>query len=123
MEGPQFFEKRFSILQKISRIVATTNNVNALSNIILDLAIEYTNAEKGSLMLINERRELYIHAAKGFDIQFIETYRIKMGEGIAGIVAQNRSPVLVEDIDKDERSERGRQEESTLCLSVIRSWP
>ena len=103
MEGNHFFEKKFLILQQISRTIAATNNINALSNIILDLAIEYTNAEKGSLMLINGRHELYILAARGFDLRFIETYRIKMGEGIAGIVAQDRSSVLVEDIDKDER--------------------
>lgn len=110
MEGTQFFEKKYLILQQISRTIAATNNINALSNIILDLAIEYTNAEKGSLMLINESSELYILAARGFDLQFIETYRIKMGEGIAGVVAQNRSPVLVEDIDKDERFEQKKRD-------------
>ncbi len=102
MEGPQLFEKKFITLQKVSHVIRATNNINALSNIILDLAIEYSNAEKGSLMLINENGELYIFAARGFDIQFIETYRVKMGEGIAGIIAQNRSPVLVEDIEKHE---------------------
>jgi hypothetical protein len=110
MEGTEFFEKKYLILQQISRTIAATNNTNALSNVILDLAIKYTNAEKGSLMLINERSELYILAARGFDLQFIETYRIKMGEGIAGIVAQNRSPVLVEDIDKDERFEQKKRD-------------
>lgn len=110
MEGTEFFEKKYLILQQISRTIAATNNINALSNVILDLAIKYTNAEKGSLMLINERSELYILAARGFDLQFIETYRIKMGEGIAGIVAQNRSPVLVEDIDKDERFEQKKRD-------------
>ncbi len=110
MEGTQFFEKKFLILQQISRTIAATNNINALSNIILDLAIEYTNTEKGSLMLINERNELYILAARGFDLRFIETYRIKMGEGIAGIVAQNRSSFLVEDIDKDERFKQKKRD-------------
>jgi len=100
MEGIQLFEKKFITLQKVSHIIRATNNINALSNIILDLAIEYTNAEKGSLMLINGKGELYIFAARGFDIQFIETYRVKMGEGIAGVIAENRSPVLVEDIEK-----------------------
>ncbi|MEW6417444.1 MAG: GAF domain-containing protein [Nitrospirota bacterium] len=109
-ECPQYFEKKFLILQKISGTIAATNNINALSNIILNLAIEYTNAEKGSLMLINERNELYIFAARGFDMQFIETYRIKMDEGIAGIIAQNRSPVLVEDIEKDERFKQKKRD-------------
>jgi GAF domain-containing protein len=99
----QLFEKKFSILQGVCHLITATNDINALANFLLDCAIEYTDAEKGSLMLLNERNELYILAARGFEMLFIETYRIKMGEGIAGMVAQNRSPVLVEDIDKDER--------------------
>ncbi|MEW6067970.1 MAG: GAF domain-containing protein [Nitrospirota bacterium] len=102
MEDPRSI-KKFSIVREISSLITETNNINALANLLLDHAIDYTNAEKGSLMLINENNELYILAARGFDVEFIETYRIKIGEGIAGIVVQNRSPVLVKDIDKDER--------------------
>src|SRR3990170_8914477 len=97
--NPQVLEKKFLILQEISHLITATNDINALANYLLDRAIEYTNAEKGSLMLLNERDELYILAARGFEMLFIETYKIKMGEGIAGAVAQDRIPVLVEDID------------------------
>ncbi len=107
---PQLLEKKFLILQEISHLITATNDINALANFLLDHAIEYTNAEKGSLMLLNERDELYILASRGFDTQFIETYRIKLGEGIAGIVAQDRIPVLVEDIDADERFNRKKRD-------------
>jgi len=103
-------EKKFSILQEICHLITATTDVNALANFLLDRSIDYTNAEKGSLMLVSERDELYILAARGFDMQFIETYRIKMGEGIAGMVAQSRSPVLVEDIDRDERFKRKKRD-------------
>jgi hypothetical protein len=107
---PQLFEKKFLILQEISHLITATNDTNALANFLLDRAIDYTNAEKGSLMLLNERNELYILAARGFDMQFIETYRIKLGEGIAGIVAENRTPFLVEDIDRDERFKQKKRD-------------
>ncbi len=107
---PQLLEKKFLILQEISHLITATNDINALANFLLDHAIEYTNAEKGSLMLLNERDELYILASRGFGTQFIETYRIKLGEGIAGIVAQDRIPVLVEDIDADERFNRKKRD-------------
>ncbi len=100
---PQILEKKFLILQEISHLITATNDINALANFLLDRAIDYTDAEKGSLMLLNERGELYILASRGFDMQFIETYRIKLGEGIAGIVAQERISVLVKDIEEDER--------------------
>ena len=101
--GSQLLNKEFSIFQEISHLITATNDINALANFLIDRAIDYTNAEKGSLMLLNEWGELYILSARGFDMRFIETYRIKIGEGIAGMVAQDRSPLLVEDIDKDER--------------------
>jgi GAF domain-containing protein len=107
---PQLLSKKFSVLQEVCHLITATNDVNALANFLLERAIEYTNAEKGSLMLINEWDELYILAARGFEMLFIETYKIKMGEGIAGVVAQNRSSVLVEDIDKDERFRRKKRD-------------
>lgn len=103
MENPDLFEKKLSILQEISSIIVVTDNIGAIANLMLDLAISYTNAEKGSLMLVNDRGELSILAARGIDIQLFNTYREKIGEGIAGTIAKNRTPVLVDDIDKDER--------------------
>jgi GAF domain-containing protein len=96
-------EKKLSILHKISDFVVVTDNITSIANLMLELAINYTDAEKGSLMIVNELGELYIRAAKGIDIQLFNTFRERIGEGIAGTVAKQRIPVLVEDIDKDER--------------------
>lgn len=101
--GNNLLEKKFSILQEISNALVITDNVGAIANLMLDLAINYTNAEKGSFMLVNDRDELYILASRGIDIGLASTYRVKVGEGIAGNVAFNKMPVLVEDIDKDSR--------------------
>ncbi len=106
----QLLNKKLSILQEVCHLIAATSDINALANFLLDRAIEYTNAEKGSLMLLNERDELYILAARGFEMLFIESYKIKIGEGIAGVVAQDRTPVLVEDIDKDERFKKKKRD-------------
>jgi GAF domain-containing protein len=103
MEKPELAEKKFSILEEISNAIVVTDNIDAVANLMLDLAINYTNAEKGSLMLINECGELFIRAARGIDIQLVNIYKEKIGEGIAGVVAKNRQPLLVQDIDTDKR--------------------
>ncbi len=103
MEGSGSLEKKLLIIQEISSLITEATNIKNLADLLLDRAIEYTNAEKGSIMLINEKGELYMLSAKGFSKQFIDTYKVNIGEGIAGVVAQNRSPVLVENIDTDER--------------------
>ncbi len=106
MKDIQPYEKKFLILQEISSVIAATKDITTLAYLMLDRAIDYTNAEKGSLMLKNEMNELYILAARGFDFPFIETYKVKMGEGIAGIVAQTQACILVEDIEDDVRFKR-----------------
>jgi GAF domain-containing protein len=102
MEPSELSEKKFSILKEISDTIVITEDIVAIANLMLDLAISYANAEKGSLMLANEIDELHILAARGLDSYLAKTYRTKIGEGIAGTVAMNRRPVLVADIDADE---------------------
>jgi len=99
----RLFEKKFSILQEISNALVVTDNLSAIANLMLDLAINYTRAEKGSLMLVNDRDELYILAGRGIDLNLVRTYRAKIGEGIAGVVAKNRTPMLVEDLANEPR--------------------
>jgi GAF domain-containing protein len=103
MESMALAEKKYSILQEISNAIVLTDDVHTVADLMLHLAITYTNAEKGSLMLVNESGELSILAARGVDAHLINTYREKIGEGIAGVVARNRRPVLVADIDRDRR--------------------
>jgi HD-GYP domain-containing protein (c-di-GMP phosphodiesterase class II)/nitrogen-specific signal transduction histidine kinase len=112
MDDFEFLNKKYSILNDISNVITVSDNISVISNLILDLAINYTDAEKGSLMLLDDKGELYIHAARGIDVELHRNYRTKIGEGIAGIVAANSKPVLVEDIDRDARF---KNEQRDLC--------
>jgi GAF domain-containing protein len=119
MERSELIATKLSILQEISNAIVVTDNTSAIANLMLDLAVNYTTAEKGSLMLVNERNELFIFAAKGIDTQLIRTYRSKIGEGIAGTVAAQRSPVLVESIKHDKRFKRSGEEQRYKTNSFI----
>jgi len=127
MEKLDQFKKKFSILQEISSAIVLSDNIGSIANLMLDFAVSYTNADKGSLMLASEHDELYILAAKGLDTQFVKMYRLKIGEGIAGTVAKDRAPVLVEDIEKDGRfkdkkkRDRYRTKSFISCPIVSRS--
>ena len=103
MDDLQLFKNKYSVLQDVSRALVEIHDIRSISDIVLDLAITHLNAEAGSLMLLNDRNCLYILTARGLDPLFVKGYQVKLGEGIAGIVAQNRIPVLVEDIDTDPR--------------------
>ncbi|MEJ2315085.1 MAG: GAF domain-containing protein, partial [Nitrospirota bacterium] len=113
MKKSEMLEKNFSIVQEISSASVVADNISTIANLILDLVVNYTDAEKGSLMLLNDRGELSAIAVRGIDPHLVRTYRAKLGEGIAGTVALNRQAVLVEDIEKDERFRKSRDRYST----------
>jgi response regulator RpfG family c-di-GMP phosphodiesterase/signal transduction histidine kinase len=97
------YKEKFSLLRELADVILVTDNISTVANLILDIVVTHTGTQKCSLMLINKRGELYILAARGIDIHFVRNYRVKPGEGIAGTVAKLLQPVLVEDIDRDER--------------------
>jgi hypothetical protein len=102
------------VLQEISNAIVVADNLSTISHLMLDLAIRHTGAEKGSLMLVNGQQELYIHSAQGLDYLLSRSYRIKLGEGIAGTVAESGEAVMVADIETDERFRRfGRDRYAT----------
>ncbi len=103
MGTSEISEKKFSILKEISNAIIASEDTTAIANLMLDLAISHTDAENGSLMLTDNSDELYVFAARGIDAGFVGTHRERIGEGIAGTVAENRRAVVVADIDSDER--------------------
>ncbi|MDA8098127.1 MAG: GAF domain-containing protein [Nitrospiraceae bacterium] len=103
MDSADLFKRKYSVLQNISKALVEIHDIRSISNVMLDLAISYTSASAGSLMLLNDRNQLYILTARGLDPQFVKEYCSPLGEGIAGSVAQSRLPVLVEDIESDPR--------------------
>ena len=75
-----------------------------LAESVINVACKLIHSEAASLMLIDkEDNELYIAASRGFPADVASTVRIKMGEGIAGRVANTGKPIFVEDIESDIR--------------------
>jgi HD-GYP domain-containing protein (c-di-GMP phosphodiesterase class II)/signal transduction histidine kinase len=104
------YENLLPILQEISNAIVVTDNINTIAHLMLDMAIERTDAEKGSLMLVDPQQELTILSARGIEYTLAKTYRVKIGEGIAGTVAQKGKAVMVADIDADERFRQAKRD-------------
>jgi len=78
--------------------------VEKLLGALLDVSFNLTETERGSLMLFDsQKNELYIKLAKGIDKNIIEKTRLRIGEGIAGIVAQEMKPLFIDDTVSDQR--------------------
>jgi diguanylate cyclase (GGDEF)-like protein len=91
---------------------------------LLDKVTTMLNSEVGSLMLLDEGpQELVIKASKGLSDDVVGKTRIKVGRGISGWVARAGNPLLIRDIERDERFSRennGRYYTSSLLSAPIR---
>ncbi len=67
-------------------------------------------AEVGSLLLVDHKtKELFFEVALGEKEEQVKQMRLKMGEGIAGWVAANDQPALINDVQNDPRHFRRAQ--------------
>jgi len=89
-------------LQALYNVSHTLNFLNTLDSVlqaILDNAINYLEAEWGSIMLLNEQTmELSVSLVRGLKEKNIKpSIKLKLGEGIAGMTAKSGKPMLVKD--------------------------
>jgi len=78
-------------------------DLDDLADFVTDQAVRIADAEKASLMMVDEKaQELVITGAKGMDKEKL-TLRTKIGELVAGWVAREGEVLLVRDIDSDPR--------------------
>ncbi len=87
-----------------TRAIASTLRLSELLATVVKLASEVVHAEAGSLLLMDQSSgELYFDVALGDKGGALQQIRLKKGEGIAGWVADNRKPAVVNDVANDPR--------------------
>jgi len=71
---------------------------------LLDVALKMTNAECGSIMVKDaSQKELIIKASRGLDSQKTQGIKIKLGEGVAGVAAQEDASFIIHGTEGDNR--------------------
>jgi len=106
----QLLRERLKELRALHRVGATISSARPPSEVLEQLLIgatQVTSAEQGSLMLLDEAgKELSIHAAIGLPDEVVKNTRLKVGEGISGLVAETGEVIRVENVAADPRFAR-----------------
>jgi len=115
------------ILYDIGQALNFIDDLTKLLVMIIDQAIDVVKAKKGSLMLL-ERDELAVKVVRGIDKITeekilngeIQCTRIRLGEGIAGRVAQTGEPLLIENTLNDSRflASKHSNVENIICVPL-----
>jgi diguanylate cyclase (GGDEF)-like protein len=93
-----------AVFQELGKALTSTLQLDQVLRTIMEKIDEFLRPDNWSLLLLDEeKQELYFELAVGKASQALRDVRIKMGQGIAGWVAQHGETVVVPDTSKDTR--------------------
>jgi signal transduction histidine kinase len=89
-------------LSRVSAAISGLHELDAILRIGLDNVLNIMNGAVGGIMLLDEPGQtLSYRVHHGLSDKYAEEMRLKLGEGIAGKVAQSGRAVLLEDISSE----------------------
>lgn len=100
-QSAEKFIVRLKSLQRISQVLNSTLDLDRLLGLILREAVKQTEAETGTIYLLDEESQELV--SRVIDKDTVRTIRLKVGQGIAGHVAATGEPVNLVDAYEDER--------------------
>lgn len=81
----------------IGRTVTEVLDLDQALMSVVEAAVQLTGAEEGSLLLVDEKSgDLYMHASKNFDEDFVKTFRLHVRDSLAGQVIESGNPILLD---------------------------
>src|SRR5579872_1246028 len=121
-EGDNFVQG----LLNLARGLTSTLDVDALLKRIGQSAEQMFLCEASSILLLDEdKSHLFFKVATGEKGGLVGRYRVKVGDGLAGWVAEKREPLLINDVSADKRftaqvdQVSGFKTRSILCVPMI----
>ncbi len=103
-ENYQIYLKQIEAISKVANLITSGLYLEELLRLIVQVTAEIMNSKISSLMLLDpEKKELVVRATQSISEAYNKKPNIKLGEGIAGIVAKENKPICVLDVKEDER--------------------
>src|SRR3984885_2755170 len=102
MEMPEGSE--LSVFHELGKALTSSLQLEQVLSTIMEKINEVLRPDTWSLLLMDEsKQELYFQIATGVGAEALRDVRIKLGQGIAGWVAQSGETIIVPDTSKDSR--------------------
>ena len=92
------------LLLEVADVVNTTLDLDTTLRRVAELVRKVIDYEIFAILLLNEKtQELRFRFQVGYTREVAERTRVKVGEGVTGVAAQRREPILVGDVSQDPR--------------------
>ncbi len=110
---------------ELSKTLVSTFDLEALMRTMVEKFNELIPARNWSILLLEpQTRELSFFVVVGLEADQVQHLRLKVGEGIAGTVAQTGQPIFIQDARTDPRfctkvdEQTGFETRSIICLPL-----
>jgi len=117
---------QLTTLVELATILNSTLEPKEVRKRAMQAATRLMNCEVGSLLLLDEeKKDLFFEVALGEKGEAVKEVRLKVGEGIAGWVAEHSKPLMVADVTKDSRHSMkvdytsGYKTKNIVCVPVM----
>jgi signal transduction protein with GAF and PtsI domain len=116
------FSKHIEVLSKISQTIVSDLYLEDILKLIVMVTAEVMNSKICSLMLLDdEKKELSVRATQSVSEAYNKKPNVKLGEGVAGIVALENRPITILDVKSDplyRNKDIARNEKLSSLLSI-----
>ena len=103
-EKYQIYLKQIEALSKVANLITSGLYLEELLRLVVNVTAEIMNSKICSLMLLEPgKKELVVRATQSISEEYNKKPNIKLGEGIAGRVAQDNRLLCVLDVRRDSR--------------------
>ena len=94
---------KLEILTKLSSLLNSSLDFEYVKKRAITAATELLDCETSSLLLKDEKGQLFFEVALGEKGEIVKRFQLKLGEGIAGWVAMHGEPLIVPNAVEDPR--------------------
>ena len=96
--------EELSVFHQVGKALTSTLDLQEVLSLIMGKISELLKPSTWSLLLVDEkRRDLHFQIVIGKDSSNVKDYRIKIGEGLVGWVAQYGEVAIINDVHQDPR--------------------
>ncbi len=128
-EAAEHRAEELATLNEIAHTVTSTLDLQNVFKLVMEKIGEIFRVERGSLLILDEQtQELYFAwtlAEHVEELNELADFRVKLGQGIVGCVAQTGEPAIVHDVEQDPRHYAavsqavGFNVRSILCVPLV----
>ncbi len=107
-------------LVEVTKAINQTLDLNSLLDLIMEKVLELTNSWHGGLFLFDEKEGvLRLQASRGIAPEIAQSLTFKIGESIAGWVAETGQGVLIHDVENHPRFKKIPQPERFSSMITV----